>query len=334
MNPLDALIAILEYELQMLGGALFDSDWTSPMFDDEFVKKNAGVIAADLHAHPQIRHMGDFMSTYYNCDCNRVDLLAITTHLWSDDCMDYWSLKRIVELTGTSELYFADKGLMFEVSSKPKGRMLEGRTVKFAPAYECEVQVPGVKGKSHIVVAMPDRGFAEAARDGMPLDELVDAAKHYQGMLIGAHPFTLVDPWKVPVLGINIPFRLANKHDIAALKEELFPHLDCCDVVSSNCYWMTRSNDLLKKHYNGPMIACSDTHGVTNKTRGEIGRAGTVFYGNVLSAKGEDTRLCIKVKVDLKKFETYFAYTGNLQFYRSLVRKYPDRVALPLVKGH
>jgi len=267
---------------------------------DAYIKKKPDLpeegIHADLHVHPYITDKESLDHTLEMMYENDLDLLAITTHGKGDEYeYDFWKVKEIAK----KELIIDDKERLFTIKYNDK-------ELNFVPAYEIYVKLDGIKGRIDMVSLMPEQGFEEDIGLGLDFKDYQKINDEYDAILIGAHPYTIWDPWP-------LPFRLAKKEERKIIEEKLFPEVDAVDLVSTNSLWMHISNDHIKKDYGGYALTNSDVHGKNKFARKKIGCSRDIF-DNLNFNSGNELKEDLLEKIHLKKFKNYEDYLGIGQF--------------------
>lgn len=308
MNPLDFMISNVKYLIDTVPGSIVDTvTLKQPKIQpDETV--------ADLHVHPYITSVDDLVDTMRIMHKNNVGLCAITTHGKGDSReMDYWTVRQMVK----------DCGIEYEDLMQAFRITWQDRILTFIGAYEMYTKVEGVKGKVDVLSLMPDKGFEDKAKQDMAFIDFWDLNNQYNAMTIGAHPYTLWDPYGP---GGFFRFRLATVDEREAMKVDMFPMVMCVDLVASNAAWMVKSNELLAKDFwksrTQKPLANSDAHAKNSYARNEIGRAGNIFRFRDYE-QGIDLRAQLENDINLSEFETYLNHTPSLQFLISIALDNP-----------
>jgi len=308
MKALDFIVANAKYFLTTVPGSLID---TVALKQPATGPRET---IADLHVHPYITSIDDLADTMRIMKKNNVSMCAITTHGKGDSReRDYWTVRQMVKDDGIDhdDLHHA-----FRID-------WQGTKLTFVGAYEMYTEVEGVKGRVDVVALMPDRGFEERAEPGMSFDDYVDICREYEALVIGAHPYTLWDPYGP---GGFFRFRLATDDERSAMMENMFPKVLTVDRVASNAAWMVRSNELLMEDFwNSRMqkpLANSDAHSKNSYVRNEIGRAGNIFRLE-RHEHGADLRDQLSSEISAGNFRTYLNYTPAVQFLMSIALDKP-----------
>jgi len=251
---------------------------------------------------------------------NNVGLCAITTHGdGSDNQLDFWKVKELIEKSDKAQvLNYEDLGLAFNLTYHDKKSTLVG-------AYEHGVLLSGINGRIDIISLMPDKGFEEEIKDGMNFDDYLKVSRRHNSIICGAHSYTIADPYGP----FNFfKFRLASKDDRLRIMDHVFTQVDICDCVSTNCAWMTISNDLLGKDYKRVMKRepwyNSDAHATRRLTRNEIARAANIFILGTYN-KGDELREKIREDTLSNQFNTYEGYSPSLQFVLGVALSEPPK---------
>ena len=260
---------------------------------------------ADLHCHPYINNVEDLIDTVRVCKRNNVGLCAIIQHYDSANPhnshdIDYWDVLKIAEENNLPiEKY--DGGLSFELEN-----------VRFIGGYEFYGYLKGLKGKAHLdlVPIMPEKGLIENIKEGQNVKDLIKICKDYNSIVIGAHPYTLWDPW---FFG-KAPFRIADKDERELMQSDFFGMVDTVDCPASNAFWMMESNKMVKEDFDNP-IYTSDTHSKSKRVRRELGRAGIVLHENILK---NNLRKSLYLSIAFGNFGFYEGYMPALQFIEGI----------------
>ena len=261
-------------------------------------------VHSDLHAHPNIHDEDSLEHTLKVMHENGLNLLSIATHGTGDNAeFDYWKVKDMIKGSDAEEKYrMKEKGRTFSLTYK-------GKEFHFIPAYEMYVYVPGVNGRVDIVSVMPEQGFEKTIEKGLQFDEYKKINDDYQAIVIGAHPFTLWDPF----LFGAIPFRLADKDERKNMKDNFFPQVDSVDMVATNALWMTRSNELVQEYYPGKPLTNSDVHSKCRFARTQLGISRNIFPDLDFET---DSRLYEELLRNIKKgnFQNHLKHLSPMQF--------------------
>ncbi len=265
-------------------------------------------VHSDLHAHPNIHDEDSLEHTLQVMHENGLNLLSITTHGTGDEAeFDYWKVKDMIKESDSGEKYrMKDKGKAFSLTYK-------GKEFHFIPAYEMYVHLPGVNGRIDIISVMPEKGFEEATKKGMQFDEYKKINDDYGAIVIGAHPFTLWDPF---LLGV-ISFRLADQDERKNMQDNFFPQVDSVDLVATNALWMTRSDELVQEHYQGKPLTNSDVHAKCRFARTQLGISRNIFPELDFET---DSRLYETLLKNIKEgnFQNHLRHLSPMQFLVSL----------------
>jgi len=310
MRPSEFILANAKYLADTVPGSILDTvaKKQPEIGEDETI--------ADLHIHPYITSIDDLIDTMRVMKKNNVSLCAITTHGKGDSReRDYWTVRQMVKDDGIEhdDLYHA-----FRID-------WQGTKLTFVGAYEMYTEVDGVGGRMDVVALMPDKGFEDSARAGMSFKDYADICDEYEALVIGAHPYTLWDPYGP---GGFFRFRLATDDERSAMMESVFPRVLTVDMVASNAAWMVRSNDLLREDFlkcrmQRP-LANSDAHSKNSYVRNEIGRAGNIFKLD-RHENGADLREQLSNEISAGNFRTYLNYTPTVQFLISIAFDKPPK---------
>lgn len=271
---------------------------------------------SDLHTHPYISSVNDLYDTLDVLVKNNVDICAITTHGKGDSReFDFWKVKKLIEKANLiSKLDYDDKKTAFKITHKDK-------RLTFVGAYEMYVLLKGVKGRIDIVSLMPEKGFEKIAESGLEFEDYMKMNRDYGAIVIGAHPYTIWDPYGPKGF---FKFKLATEDDRKRILDNLFSYVDSVDLVSTNCAWMVRSDELLQQDYQGKPLANSDAHSTNHYTRNEIGRSGNIFrLENHIT--GDTLREQLRYRIISNSFRTYFNHSPSLQFLQAIVLNKPPK---------
>ncbi|RMF54979.1 hypothetical protein D6745_03535 [Candidatus Woesearchaeota archaeon] len=300
----DFLRGITSYSLETALGSILDTVRSGQP------ELKPGEIIADLHAHPYIYSENDLIDTLNAAKTNNVGILAVTCHATS---------KKQHDLSGVKRLFQNSTGYLCLLNRHDYGLSLSvdaiGKKITLVGAYETSVRLDGVSGGLDVLALMPDEGFSDHAKSGMPLDEYLDVARKHNAIIIGAHPFTIHDPYGP--FGF-FRFRLAKPEERVAIREKLFPEVESVDLVSDNAAWMVISDELVQQEYPGKPLANSDAHGIDSRTRREIGRSGNIFSLDK-EPVGEELRNELRQAIVSGNFRTYHNHTPARQFLKSMV---------------
>ncbi|MBD3249623.1 hypothetical protein GF336_06275 [Candidatus Woesearchaeota archaeon] len=261
-------------------------------------------VHADLHMHPYIKDRNSLEHTLDVMYNNEIDLLAITTHgKGSKKEHDFWKVKELIKEEG---MEMDDKGRYFSIDYKEK-------QLNFIGGYEMYVYLPDVKGRIDIISLMPEKGFEKVAEKGMNFDDYMELNRKYDSMVVGAHPFTLWDPFLYRL----IPFRLADEEERRNIQENFFTEVDCVDLVATNALWMKISDKLVEECYEGKALANSDVHAKCRFARTRIGESRNIFPELDL---GTDSELYGSLLDNIRSgnFESHLKHLSPEQFFVSL----------------
>ena len=278
---------------------------------------------ADLHTHPYIASVGELQDTLDVMVENNVDLCAITTHGKGDSReFDFWKVKKLIEensladILSYQELSYQDLGLAFQVTYK-------GKTMTFVGAYEMYVHLDGIQGRLDIISLMPERGFENAMKPELSFKESLRINQDYNAIVSVAHPYTIWDSYGPAGL---FKFRLGAKDDRKRIAEEMFPQVDVVDLVSTNCAWMIRSDELVERDYlelrGRKPLANSDAHSTRHLTRKEMGRSGNIFVLHDYST-GAELRGQLRGNILSDDFRTYHNHSPSIQFLLAIALNKP-----------
>ncbi len=271
-------------------------------------------LKADLHAHPYITNTRTLMHTLDTMCRNNVSLLAITVHGTTNAReMDYWAVRDMI-LSEFKRPAVMDMGGVLRVSYR-------GSELYLVPAYEDYCVLDGVEGQLDLVVLCPERSFSFQECKERDFDDRVAFARQHKGIVIAAHPYTIWDPHGP---GGFIKFRLATPTERRVIRAKVFPNVDSVDLVATNCAWMMKSNELLRREYPGTAVCSSDTHAVNRWVRREVGSSGCVLAPTLTRARDESTfRDCLRSQISLGEFKSYLSYLGPVKFFISIALSRP-----------
>ncbi|MBW2964525.1 hypothetical protein KY363_03625 [Candidatus Woesearchaeota archaeon] len=311
MNIAEFMLGNLEYILRTEPGSVLNTVRLKQP------RRQQGEKIADLHAHPYITTPYTFFRTLDTMVQNNVDMLAMTTHGNGNKReMDFQAVRNMLG-TLSPNVRYRDMETAVVVEHGGKELTLVG-------AYEMYTELKGVRGKLDVLALMPDAGFEEEAKQGMTYQEYAELCREYNGIVVGAHPYTLWDPYGPDGL---FRFRLADKDERLAIRAQMFTDAESIDQVSSNAAWMVMSNHRARSDFlkvtGRPCLSNSDAHSNTTWTRNEIGRS-----GNLISLHEHDTgqelREELRKRIIWGDFRTYTNYTPALQFLMSIALDKPS----------
>ena len=308
MQVLQPVMSTLSYLIETEPGSFVD---TVPSVQQPIYE---GETNSDLHVHPFISSQQDFQLTLEALVKHNFGLCAITTHGKPSPAeQDFWGVKKFFEDDELAKhLDYDDLGKAFQVT-------YQGKTLTFVGAYEMYVLLPGVHGTIDIVSLMPNQGFEHAVEHGLEFEEYLTMNNDYGAIIIGAHPYTIWDPYGP--FGL-LRFRLATEEDRKRITDNFFPLVVTVDLVSSNCLWMIKSNALLQQDYPGKPLANSDAHAFDNYTRSEIGRSGNIFELEEYR-DGDQLREQLRQKITSNHFTTYHNHSPLFRFLSGIVINQP-----------
>ena len=309
MNPFDFIVANAKYIWGTEFSGLRFGSFRDTLRDRD-IAKTENQTTCDLHVHPYITSLDDFLGTVRIMAKNRVNVLAITVHKPDDPKQhDYWKVKDMLssQASALGITGFEDKGLAFSF-------WFQHSPFIFVPAYETAVHVPGIRGTLDIVALMPDEGFAENIQPSPMLDEHLTLCRSYGAITVGTHPYTIHDPYGPAGF---FKFRYAKPGERRRIQRAVFPQVNTIDQVASNCAWMVHSNEQAFSDYSREQqrlpLSNSDAHSTSSWTRNEIGRAANLFWLNEFR-EGSELRDQFREAIRDSDFKTFLEYTPSLQF--------------------
>ena len=271
-------------------------------------------IIVDFEVNPVIRSIEDFVKTVDALLNNRIGIAGIIGPARTNEAKthnienDFWMLKQLIK--AQPFIQYEDLGLAVKLRRPTQELTLVG-------VYKKYVKLEGIKGKIAVTSIMPDEGFEKYMAQAETFEDIIDYARDFNAIVVGANPYTVVDP---KGLGGIIKFRLATAEERGIISERVFPEVDAVSLIATNCAWMMRSDELVKSHYSGSILANSGMH--TGKicaeyTRAEAGRSGNVFVKKEYN-DGEELRDYLFRTITRRQFRHYHNHTPIGQFIFSI----------------
>ncbi len=305
MNPINFVQGLLHYSVDMIPNVLPVNSVRSRQLE-----KPEGYINASLHTHPMIYNCDDADMLFRNMARNDVDLCAIVKHGAEKDVnLSFWGARARIKCNPILADHlsldeFDEEDPMFRVSYQDK-------LLTLVPGYEISVRMGGVRGMVDMISLMPDHGFEKDPRvkPGMDFNDFMKANEDYNGISVGAHPYT--------IHGKLMKFRFANADERRFIQSLVFNAADVVDCVSDNVAWMAYADRLVAKDYIKKMgrkpLCNDDAHATGPYTSREIGRSGNLFKMQMIQS-GDMLRESLKKKILADDFLTYHHYTTPLRF--------------------
>lgn len=303
ITSMESLSSFVTTNLRYLKEAYFGSVNT---------KIHSDGLKADLHVHPCITNLSSLKYTLDVMVRNRCSLLALTVHDSSNSKeKDFWQIKEWLyhNAKDCDIEEFEDMNVVLKLYYRRKNLYL-------IPAYENYCVLEGLGGKLDLVIIGAEQQFISQFKKKEDFESKVKVARKYGGIVIASHPYTIWDPHGPKNF---IKFRLATPSERRIIRSNVFPNVDCVDLVATNCAWMIKSNELVLNEYSKKPLCCSDAHAINKSVRREIGKSGCIFKNEFEIIKdGIKIREYIREQIISGEFITFLSYLRPIKFVRSI----------------